>query len=147
MEIKKDLGPSDTVIVMKSGGERSPGAPMEFTRKLAGHDLDPGGEFQKEVLGKQTIEGIMAEGTKTTVTIPAGKIGNELPIHIVTESWYSPELQTLVLNRHLDPRMGETSFRLNGITRAEPARSLFEVPADYRMEEGLQRVFIHKKQK
>ena len=45
-----------------------------------------------ESLGKQNIEGVEAEGTRTTVTIPAGKIGNELPIDIVSERWYSPAL-------------------------------------------------------
>src|SRR5829696_88898 len=34
----------------------------------------------KEQLGKQTIEGIEAEGTRTTITIPAGEIGNERAI-------------------------------------------------------------------
>ncbi|HYG81824.1 MAG TPA: hypothetical protein VD861_15610, partial [Pyrinomonadaceae bacterium] len=42
-----------------------------------------------ESLGKQTIEGVVAEGTRTTMTIPAGKIGNEQPIQIVSEKWYS----------------------------------------------------------
>jgi len=47
----------------------------------------------KEQLGKQIIEGVEAEGTRTTLTIPAGEIGNERPIEIVSERWYSPELQ------------------------------------------------------
>ena len=85
----------------------------------------------KESLGKQNVEGVEAEGTRSTVTIPAGEIGNERPIDIINESWYSPELQTLVMTRHSDPRFGESSYRLTNIDRSEPARSLFEVPADY----------------
>ncbi|MGH9903748.1 MAG: hypothetical protein ACRD68_18220 [Pyrinomonadaceae bacterium] len=89
----------------------------------------------KESLGKQIIEGVEAEGTRTTITIPAGQIGNEQPINIVSESWFSPALQVVVMTKHSDPRMGETTYRLTGINRSEPARSLFEVPADYTVKE------------
>jgi hypothetical protein len=88
-----------------------------------------------ESLGKQTIEGVLAEGTRTTMTIPAGKIGNEQPIQIVWEKWYSPELQTIVLSKHSDPLVGETTYRLTNIVRSEPARTLFEVPSDYTVKE------------
>ena len=37
------------------------------------------------------IEGIHTEGTRTVTVIEAGKIGNERPIEIVSEKWYSPE--------------------------------------------------------
>jgi len=92
----------------------------------------------KEDLGKQTIEGVEAEGTRTTITIPAGEIGNERPIEIVSERWYSPELQLVVMTRHSDPRTGETTYKLTNINRAEPAKSLFEVPAGYTVKEGPQ---------
>ncbi len=82
-------------------------------------------------LGKQIIEGIEAEGTRMTTTISAGKIGNERDIDIVSERWYSPELQTVVMSKHDDPRTGTNVYRLTNITRDEPARTLFEVPADY----------------
>lgn len=89
-----------------------------------------------ESLGKQTIEGVDAEGTRTTMTIPAGEIGNEQPIQIVSERWYSPELQTVVMSKHSDPLVGETVYRLTNIVRGEPSRSLFEVPADYTLKES-----------
>ncbi|MCM3872598.1 MAG: hypothetical protein ND895_18100 [Pyrinomonadaceae bacterium] len=89
---------------------------------------------QTESLGKQNIGGVEAEGTKTTVTIPAGEIGNERPIEIVSERWYSPELQIVVMTKHIDPRFGENTYRLVNIDRTEPARSLFEVPAGYKIE-------------
>jgi hypothetical protein len=96
----------------------------------------PNANEVKEQLGKQIIEGVEAEGTRTTVTIPAGEIGNERPIEIVSERWYSPELQLVVMTRHSDPRTGETTYKLTNINRAEPAKSLFEVPADYTIKEG-----------
>jgi hypothetical protein len=89
-----------------------------------------------ESLGKQNIEGVMAEGTRTVSVIPAGAIGNERAIEIVSERWFSPELQTVVMTRHKDPRMGETTYKLTGIRRAEPLKSMFEVPADYAVKEG-----------
>lgn len=89
-----------------------------------------------ESLGQQMVEGVMCEGKRTTVTIPAGSIGNELPLNIVSEEWYSPELQLLVLTKHSDPRSGETVYRLTNINRSEPARALFEVPADYTVRDG-----------
>lgn len=87
-------------------------------------------------LGTQEIAGVVAQGTKTTETIPAGKIGNEKPIVITTERWYSPDLQTDVLVKHSDPRMGEVTYQLTDISREEPDASLFQVPPDYTVEEG-----------
>ena len=89
-----------------------------------------------ESLGKQNIEGVEAEGTRTTVIIPAGEIGNERAIEIVSERWFSPELQVIVMTKHVDPRFGENSYRLTNINRSEPAQSLFEVPGDYTIKEG-----------
>jgi len=94
------------------------------------------GQRKTEALGTQTIEGVTAEGTRATHTIPAGEIGNTLPIEIVDETWYSPELQINVMNKRRDPRSGETTYRLTNISRGEPDRSLFEVPADYTVAEG-----------
>lgn len=85
-----------------------------------------------EPLGKRFIQGVEAEGTRTVTTIKAGDIGNERPIEIVQERWYSPELQTNVLTKRTDPRYGETIFQLLDLQRGEPARSYFEVPSDYR---------------
>lgn len=88
-----------------------------------------------ESLGKQNINGVEAEGTRSTVTIAAGEIGNVLPIEIVSERWYSPELQVIVMTKHTDPRFGENSYQLTNIDRSEPSRDLFEVPQGYTVNE------------
>ena len=106
-----------------------PGVDRGFRRGAAGPNL------KTESLGRQTIEGLAAEGTRTTMTIPAGQIGNDQPILIVTENWYSPELQTLVLSKRTDPRRGETVSRLSNLSRSEPPRTLFEVPGDFKVTE------------
>ncbi len=95
----------------------------------------PGSDPQTVKLEPQTIEGVRVEGTRTTTTIAAGAIGNDLPIEIVNERWFSPELRTVVLSRRSDPRFGETVFRLTNVSRTEPASEPFEIPAGYRVEE------------
>jgi hypothetical protein len=92
--------------------------------------------LKKEDLGTQSIEGVTATGTRHTFTIPAGQIGNERPIEIVDERWFSKELEAFVMTRHSDPRSGETLYRLTNINRTEPDHYLFEVPADYQMKES-----------
>jgi hypothetical protein len=89
-----------------------------------------------ESLGRRSIEGVEAEGTRTTIQIPVGRVGNDRPLEIVSERWYSPELQVVVLSSHKDPFAGENVYRLTNINRAEPAATLFEVPADYTVVEG-----------
>src|SRR5262249_14342619 len=89
------------------------------------------GDGKPESLGEQIIEGIKAQGTRITSTIPAGAIGNDRPIQTISEHWDSPELQTTIKNMHSDPRMGDQSFRLTNISRVEPAPYLFQIPPDY----------------
>ncbi|MEO6235954.1 MAG: hypothetical protein ABIQ52_03085 [Vicinamibacterales bacterium] len=92
-------------------------------------------------LEHKTLEGVLVEGRKTTSVIPAGRIGNEQPLTIVSEEWRSAELNILVQTRHSDPRMGESSYRLLNIVRAEPDASLFMVPPDYTVKEtGIRRM-------
>lgn len=93
-------------------------------------------EFRSEPLGTREIEGVQAEGTRTTTTIPAGAIGNVAATDIVSERWYSPDLQIVVLSRRTDPRFGDTTYRLENIIRGEPAAELFKVPADFTIETG-----------
>jgi hypothetical protein len=133
-----------TLTVPPGEGVRMPHPDLDQLRAEAGAagtfvyrtKPDPNANEVKEQLGKQTIEGVEAEGTRTTVTIPAGEIGNERPIEIVSERWYSPELQLVVMTRHSDPRFGETTYKLTNINRSEPAKSLFEVPSDFTIKEG-----------
>ena len=96
----------------------------------------PAKNLRTENLGKQTIDGIEAEGTRTVETIPAGEVGNEKQIEIVNERWYSNDLQLVLLTRHVDPRFGENLYRVINVNRAEPDAALFVVPADYKVNES-----------
>ena len=86
-----------------------------------------------ESLGRQSVSGVPADGTRTTITIPAGQIGNAQPIQIVSETWYSPDLQVTVLSKRTDPRSGDSLYQLNNLSRAEPPSTLFVVPADFQV--------------
>jgi hypothetical protein len=109
------------------GGQGGPGVPGGRGRNRQ--------NVRTESLGKQNIEGVLAEGTRTTMTIPAGEIGNEQPLAVVDETWYSSELQAVVLRKHSDPRQGETTTRYMNVSRSEPARIMFEPPADFKLSE------------
>ena len=123
-------GPAPAGVI---SGVRS-GIPMPVGNGVFSWTSDA--EVNQEQLGTQAIEGVAAEGTRATFTIAAGKIGNDRPIVTVNERWYSQELQTVVLSKNSDPRTGETTYRLTNIDRSEPDPSLFQVPADYTVEEG-----------
>ena len=104
------------------------------------------GQVTTEDLGSQTMEGVFVTGKRTTRTIPAGQIGNEKPISIVTEVWTSPDLKTIVYSKRSDPRMGEQTFQLTNIARSEPDASLFTVPADFKIVEGPKPILYRQKQ-
>lgn len=89
-----------------------------------------------EALGAREIESVTAQGTRSTLVVPAGQIGNEKALTIVSERWYSADLDLVLETRHSDPRFGETRFRVLNLERKEPDHALFEVPADYRIDDG-----------
>jgi hypothetical protein len=95
----------------------------------------------KTSLGTQTISGISGEGTRYTRVIQVGEIGNDKPITITREVWYSSDLQMVVQTKHSDPRFGDSTYSLTSIQRTEPAASLFAVPSDYTLKQdaGLRR--------
>jgi hypothetical protein len=92
----------------------------------------PRGKGEVKSLGTRDFDGVKAEGTMTTHTIPAGQIGNERPIEVTSERWFSPDLFVVVYAKTSDPRAGDTIYRLTNIKRSEPSPDLFKVPADYR---------------
>ena len=119
------------------------GAGPVFEKHLVMVEPDKG---DVEDLGSQTMEGVHVTGLRTTRTIPAGQIGNEKPITIVTEVWSSPELKTVVYSKRTDPRMGEQTFRLTNIVSGEPSASLFTVPVDFKIVDGPQTFIYRTKQ-
>jgi hypothetical protein len=126
-----------------SGAEAAPPPPMMFHKAILMSDH---AEAKTEDLGSQMMEGVLANGVRTTRTIPTGQIGNEKPLSIVTEVWTSPELKTIVYSKRSDPRMGEQVFRLTNIVRAEPDPALFAVPANYKIVDGPKPILYQSRQ-
>ena len=103
---------------------------------VAAANPSPRPEVSSESLGTQTIEGVQAIGSRTTMTYPEGFFGNDRPLKTINESWTSPELKMMVLTTSSDPRYGESTMRMTNIVQAEPDPSLFEVPSDYQESDG-----------
>ena len=137
---------SSTFFMATTGGAAAAGAPLPPPPPMALQKFLPAGEDSQvntEDLGSQTMEGLLVNGVRTTRTIPEGEIGNEKPIVIVTEVWTSPDLKTIVSSKRSDPRMGEQTFRLTNIARAEPDASLFVVPSDFKVIDG-PKTFVYR---
>jgi hypothetical protein len=88
-------------------------------------------------LGSDVVAGLNVEGTRLTRVVAPGDVGNERPIQVTTEAWYSKELQTAVMTKTIDPRVGEIDYKLTEIKRGEPDRSLFEIPSGYSQQDGI----------
>lgn len=135
---------ANTRYVLDADTKTARKIPGPFEKQSFPRDGGPGraaadNETVTTSLGTQMIGGVSAEGTRHTRTIPAGQMGNAKPIVIVSERWYSPDLQMVVMTKHSDPRMGETSFQMTNIVRQEPAASLFQVPTDFTVKQGRSR--------
>ena len=128
------------VWVMQSGDPAWMAAEKgKVATAVAGQKLfagDAGAKITTESLGTKSIEGVMALGTRTTSIIPAGAIGNLMPIEVVSERWYSRDLQMPVLITRKDPRSGESVYRLRNIVRSEQPPDLFTIPSDYQIRGG-----------
>jgi hypothetical protein len=53
-------------------------------------------QINSENLGSQVFNGILAEGQRQTMTIPAGSQGNDRDVNVVTEMWTSPDLHMVI---------------------------------------------------
>ncbi len=87
-------------------------------------------------LGSQTMDGLLAQGTQITRTIPVGQMGNTAPIQTITTRWYSTDLSIDLSTSTKDPLHGNSSTMLADLSRDEPASTLFQVPSDYTVVNG-----------
>ena len=92
--------------------------------------------MKRETLSAQSINGILASGSRVTRTIPAGQIGNTQAIQTVHETWMIDDLKVPVQTKMTDPRNGTTTMSLTNINRSQPDATLFTVPTDYTVQKG-----------
>jgi hypothetical protein len=133
------------MIYQRTGGAGSDVVFNDVMIKRVGPDSGESAP-SSESLGDQTLDGLHVTGTRMTTTIPAGKMGNEKPITVTSERWYSPELKATVVTKHDDPWAGELKTELKNVNVGEPEASLFVVPADYKVvddKEGPIRIKVH----
>jgi hypothetical protein len=119
----------------KGRGNGGPGGFAEGGPGNHQHKGNAGANVQETSLGTKTINGVNAEGTQYTRIIPPGQIGNDTQITIVSERWYSPELQMVVMSKRSDPRFGETIYSVT-VQRQEQPTEKFTVPAGYTVKQG-----------
>ncbi|MBV8051236.1 MAG: hypothetical protein JOZ80_08620 [Acidobacteriaceae bacterium] len=130
----RDAAPgSGNVMFYQAAGAPGPDVigSQVFIRKNGQAEKEP--DSTTENLGDQTIDGIHATGTRVTTTIAAGKMGNEQPMLITSERWYSPELKATVMTKHNDPWAGELKTQFTNVNASDPDPSLFAVPSDYKI--------------
>ncbi len=127
--ITAQLGPSGPVVAAPSLTSPAPPGGIVEARQGQFHARN----YTEEKLPPQTIEGVLAEGTRRTTVVAEGTEGNDRPFVITEETWMSPDLKVMVLSKTDDPRRGETTMKLTNISRNEPDPSLFQPPPDYQV--------------
>ena len=132
--LHRDTKVAEKLPVPRGGGKPPANLQGKFNARM--QEQIANGTLKKEDLGVQTINGISAQGTRFTRTIPAGQAGNAKAIIITNERWYSPDLQIVIKTVRNDPRFGETTYTVTNIQKQEPAAALFAVPSDYTVKQG-----------
>jgi hypothetical protein len=123
-KMKAEMGASRGIA-----GAAGPAETMVFTRSVS-----RAGEPENspsEDLGTQIVNGVPAQGTRSTITIPVGQIGNDREIRVISERWFSPDLQMLIKSSNNDPRFGETTYQLVNVIQGAQDASLFQIPSDF----------------
>jgi hypothetical protein len=96
--------------------------------------LKGGATAVTQSLGTKTISGVVAYGTRTTITYPPGTIGgNDKTTSSVNEAWFAPQLGASLMNSTSGGLVPDASTAVTNLTYSEPDPSLFQVPAGYRI--------------
>ena len=120
-------GPSTTVMTGLVGG--SAGSSSVATAQ----QRESSNEISREDLGEQTIQGVLATGTRTTVTTPAGAVGNDAPLVRTMEVWMAKSIGVAVRSLTDDPRTGKRNRELVELSQGEPDPSIFRAPEGYQV--------------
>jgi hypothetical protein len=91
------------------------------------------------VLGEKSFDGLRAQGQRRQYTVPVGTIGNEKPIVLTVDQWFSPELSLVVARSGTSTLSGEFGMQIENLVRGEPNAALFVIPSDYSRVEVPQR--------
>lgn len=92
-------------------------------------------QHSREDLGTMEIEGFTVKGLRLTTTTPAGAMGNDKPMTMTSERWFSEDLKMDLLTKSSSPESGQHVRRLANIRSGDPDPLLFQVPTDYTVKE------------
>lgn len=96
-----------------------------------GDGIPPGTLVDDEPLGMRRFAGLEVVGRRVTMTTAAGQIGNDAPVVVRDEGWYSEDLQLVVAVDYSDSRYGTVRYRLTNVRREDQPSGLFVLPEDY----------------
>ncbi|MCS0629470.1 hypothetical protein NX786_09005 [Telluria mixta] len=85
----------------------------------------------KTELGEKLIAGVKASGTRSETTIPAGAQGNEKPLVHTSETWYAPDLATIVYMQMSMPELGDFVMHVENLKFGDVPASTFALPEGY----------------
>jgi hypothetical protein len=122
---------SNTVTVNHWGNPQTNPEKINRSQPLVRKGESSHGAIRVEQLGHKIIQGLDAEGTRHTRTIPEGAEGNDRPITLVDETWRSTDLGLVLESVSDDPRRGHVTREVREIERGEPDPSLFQAPQGY----------------
>jgi len=96
--------------------------PQFSVRLMPAGPFDQGRQLLvRDSLGQQSIGDLTTIGTRETITVSAGTLGNDRPLNLaVTRS---------------DPSLGTFDIHLNVQSRTDPSPDLFTIPADYTIQD------------
>jgi hypothetical protein len=113
-----------------------PTAPQQTPIPLPQKDTDPVLGAPIASLGEKDVDGVTAVGTRWEHTFAAGTVGNDKPITVAVEQWYSADLGIIVAASQHSSTGSDITYRLHNISRNEPDSALFAIPADYTQHEA-----------
>lgn len=87
----------------------------------------------RESLGTKTMDGLQVIGTRETRTFNPGAFGNDKPVIVTKEFWYSPRLEFNLSVTRSDPRSGSQKLEVTDLKLGDPGSEWFAIPAGYRI--------------
>jgi hypothetical protein len=85
----------------------------------------------REDLGSDTILGVDVKGERITRTVPAGQIGNDVPLVSTEEIWTAPSLGIVLRQLSDSPQSGKTTREAVSLDLNDPDPSIFQPPEGY----------------
>jgi hypothetical protein len=124
----------DKPLPEPTAGKRPAPIALEPEHLGLGGQTEPRIDTQREDLSVEVIEGMQLRHGRETSRYPAGFAGLKDAYTVVTDYWYSQELQSFVLVKQLGPLNSVQTLTLRNIRHENPNHSLFTIPKGYKVQ-------------